>query len=66
MVATVMRPGRQRSVNVNNLHYALDYVNDATLRETAKQLHLTLVTKNIAVDALKPKQTAPPSPNLHL
>ena len=42
MVAAVMRPGRQRAVNINDLHYALGHANDATLRETAKQLHLTL------------------------
>ena len=42
MVAAVMRPGRQRSMNVNDMHYSLGHANDATLRETAKQLHLKL------------------------
>ena len=42
MVAAVMRPGRQRSMNINDMHYSLGHANDATLRETAKQLHLKL------------------------
>ena len=43
MVAAVMRPGRQRSMNINDMHYSLGHANDATLRETAKQLHLKLI-----------------------
>ena len=42
MVAAVMRPGRQRSMNNNDLHYSLGHANNDTLRETAKQLHLKL------------------------
>ena len=42
MVAAVRWPGRQRSMNINNMHYSLGHANDATLRETAKQLHLKL------------------------
>ena len=42
MVAAVMRPGRQRSMNINDMHYCLGHANDATLRETAKQLRLKL------------------------
>jgi len=42
MVAAVMRPGPQRNVDINDLHYALGHASDATLCETAKQLHLTL------------------------
>ena len=42
MVAAVMRPGRQRSMNINDMHYSLGHANDATLRETAKQLRLKL------------------------
>ena len=42
MVAAVMRPGRQRSMNINDMHYSLGHANDATLRETEKQLHLKL------------------------
>ena len=42
MVAAVMRPGRQRSMNINDMHYSLGHANDTTLRETAKQLHLKL------------------------
>lgn len=39
MMAAVMRPGTRRSmVNIINLHHALGDANDATLRETAKQL----------------------------
>ena len=43
MVVAVMRPGRQRSMNINDIHYSLRHANDATLRETAKQLHLKLI-----------------------
>ena len=39
MVAAVMRPGRQRSMSINDMHYSLGH---ATLRETAKQLQLKL------------------------
>ena len=42
MVAGVMRPGRQRSININDMHYSLGHANDATLRETAKHLRLKL------------------------
>ena len=42
MVAAMMRPGRQRSMNINDMHYSLGHANDATLRERAKQLHLKL------------------------
>ena len=42
MVAAVMRPGRQRSMNINDMHYSLGHANDATLRETAIQLRLKL------------------------
>ena len=42
MVAAVMRPGRQRSMNINDMHYSLGHANDASLRETAKQLRLKL------------------------
>ena len=42
MVAAGMRPGRQRSMNTNDMHYSLGHANDATFRETAKQLHLKL------------------------
>ena len=42
MVAAVMRPGRQRSMNINDMHHSLGHANDANLRETAKQLHLKL------------------------
>ena len=42
MVAAVMRPGRQRSMKINDMQYSLGHANDATLRETAKQLHLKL------------------------
>ena len=41
-VAAVMRPGRQRSMNINDMHYSLGHANDATLLETMKQLHLKL------------------------
>ena len=37
-----MRPGRQRSMNINDMYYSLGHANDATLSETAKQLHLKL------------------------
>ena len=43
MVAAVMRPGRQSSMNINDMHYSLGHANDATLRQTAKQLHLKLI-----------------------
>ena len=39
-----MRPGRQRSMNINGMHCSLGHANDATLRETAKQLHLKLTS----------------------
>ena len=42
MVAAVMRPGRQRSMNISDMHYSLGHANDATLREPAKQFHLKL------------------------
>ena len=42
MVTAVMRPGRQRSMNINDMRYSLGHANDSTLRETAKQLHLKL------------------------
>ena len=42
MVAAVMRPGRQRSMNINDMHYSPGHANNATLRETAKQLPLEL------------------------
>ena len=42
MVAAVMRPGRQRCMNINDMHYSLGHANDATLCETAKQLDLKL------------------------
>ena len=42
MVAAVMRPGRQWSTNINGMHYSLGHAKDATLRGTAKQLHLKL------------------------
>ena len=42
MVAAVMRPGRQRSMNINDMSYSLGHANDAALRETAKQLRLKL------------------------
>ena len=42
MVAAVMRPGRQRSMNINDMYYSLGHANDANLSETAKQLHLKL------------------------
>ena len=42
MGAAVVRPGRQRSININDMHYSLGHANDATLREAAKQLHLKL------------------------
>ena len=41
-VAAGMWSGRQRSININDIHYSLGHVNDATLHETAKQLHLKL------------------------
>ena len=44
MVAAVMRSGRQRSMNINDMHYSLGHANDATLRETAKQLHPKLTS----------------------
>ena len=44
MLAAVIRPGRQRSTNINNMHYSLGHANNATLRETAKQLHLKLTS----------------------
>ena len=43
MVAAVMLPGRQRSISIDDLHYALGHANNATLRETANQLHLCLL-----------------------
>ena len=44
LVAAVMRPGRQRSMNINDMHYSLGHANNATLRETAKQLLLKLTS----------------------
>ena len=40
MVAALMRPGRVRSMNINDLHYALGHANEATARATAKQLEI--------------------------
>ena len=37
-----MRPGRRRSMNINDMHYSLGHANDPTLRETAKSLRLKL------------------------
>ena len=51
-----MRPGRQRSMNINDMHYSLGHANDATLRETAKQLHLKLTGQ--AIHAAVPKTTS--------
>ena len=42
IVAAVMQPGRLGSMNINYMYYSLGHANDATLRETAKQLHLKL------------------------
>ncbi|CAB1119977.1 unnamed protein product [Ectocarpus sp. CCAP 1310/34] len=38
MVAATVRPGRPRSININDLHVSLGHTNDANARETAKQL----------------------------
>ena len=38
MVAAVMRPGQQRSINSDDLHISLGHTNDANARETAKQM----------------------------
>ena len=42
MVATAMRPCRQRSMDANDMHYSPGHANAATLHETAKKLHLKL------------------------
>ena len=43
MAAAVMRPGKPRSMNINDLHHALGHAHEATIRETAKQMgiHVT-------------------------
>lgn len=38
MVAPVIRPGRAKSMNTNDLHRALSHANEATTRGTAKQM----------------------------
>ena len=40
MMAALMRPGRVRSMSINNPHYALGHANEATARATAKQLEI--------------------------
>ena len=40
MVAALMRPGRVRSMSINDPHYALGHANEATARATAKQLEI--------------------------
>ena len=37
MVAAIMRPGPQRSMNCDDLHFSLGHTNDDNARETAKQ-----------------------------
>ena len=37
MVAALMRPGPQRSINCDDLHFSLGHTNDDNARETAKQ-----------------------------
>ena len=37
MVAAMMRPGSQRSINCDDLHFSLGHTNDDNARETAKQ-----------------------------
>ena len=67
MVAAVMRSGKQRSMNINDMHYSLGHANDATLHETAKQLPLKLTgyrqycssySEAKAVRAAAPKSTS--------
>ena len=38
MVAALMRPGQQRSINSDDLHISLGHTNDANAREIAKQM----------------------------
>ena len=38
MMAAIMRPGQQRSINSDDLHISLGHTNDANARETAKQM----------------------------
>ena len=40
MVAVMMRPGQQRSINNGDLYNSLGHTNDANARETAKQIEM--------------------------
>ena len=42
MVAAMMRPGPQRSINCDDLHFSLGHTNDDNARETAKQRGIKL------------------------
>ncbi|CAB1098674.1 unnamed protein product [Ectocarpus sp. CCAP 1310/34] len=42
MVAATVRPGRPRSIDINDLHVSLGHTNDANARETAKQLGIQI------------------------
>lgn len=44
MAAAVIRPGKQRSMNVNDLHQALAHRNEGTIRETARQLGIKVTS----------------------
>ena len=37
-VAAMMRPGQQRTINIDDLHISLGHTNDANARKTAKQM----------------------------
>eukprot|EP00903_Cladosiphon_okamuranus_P018790 g17286.t1 len=44
MAAAVIRPGKQKCMNINDLHHALAHRNAATLKETAKQLGIKVTS----------------------
>lgn len=44
MAATIIRPGKQKCMNINDLHHSLAHLNAATLRETAKQVGIKVTS----------------------
>lgn len=44
IAAAVIRPGKQKSMNINDMHHAAGHRNAATLKETARQLGVKLTS----------------------
>ena len=66
MVTTVMRPGRQRSMNINDMHYSLGHANDSlSARQRNNFTSNSPVTGSTAVAAVRRRRYAPSSPRPH-